>query len=91
MKSVKVNEILQKLWEIKERPIRDDKILTTEDQAAIEKATNSIQYNNGRYQIGIPWKKIHPAYQIIIAKSLNDMMFPGPKLQRELNNVLLRF
>ena len=24
-------------------------------------------------------------------KSLNDMMFPGPKLQRELNNVLLRF
>ena len=42
LKSVNVDKILQKFWEIEERPIRDDKILTTEDQAAIEKATNSI-------------------------------------------------
>ena len=170
LKSVNVDEILQKFWEIEEKPSRDDKILTTEDQAAIEKATNSIQYNDGRYQIGIPWKEdpsslpnnhemafkrlrntekrlnrdpeLKEAYSNVIenyitkkyirkvpqeetapnnvwylphfpvlhpdkpttktrivfdasakfnAKSLNDMMFPGPKLQRELNNVLLRF
>ena len=54
LKSVNVDEILQKFWEIEEKPSRDDKILTTEDQAAIEKATNSIQYNDERYQIGIP-------------------------------------
>ena len=170
LKSVNVDEILQKFWEVEEKPSRDDKILTTEDQAAIEKATNSIQYNDGRYQIGIPWKEdpsslpnnhemafkrlrntekrlnrdpeLKEAYSNVIEnyikkryirkvpeeetapnnvwylphfpvlrpdkpttktrivfdasakfneKSLNDMMFPGPKLQRELNNVLLRF
>ena len=57
LKSVNVDEILQKFWEIEERPTRDDKTLTTEDQAAIQKATNSIQYNDGRYQIGLPWKE----------------------------------
>ena len=140
--------------------------MTTEDQAVIEKATNSIQYNDGRYQIGIPWKEdpsslpnnyemafkrlrntekrlnrdpeLKEAYSNVIEnyitkkyirkvpeeetapnnvwylphfpvlrpdkpttktrivfdasakfneKSLNDMMLPGPKLQRESNNV----
>ena len=170
LKSVKVDEILRTFWEIEERPIRNDKTLTIEDQPAVEKATNSIQYNDGRYQIGIPWKEdpsslpnnyemafkhlkntekrlnrdpeLKEAYSNVIEnyitkkyirkapeeetapnnvwylphfpvlrpdkpttkkrivfdasakfneKSLNDVMFPGPKLQQELNNVLLRF
>ena len=165
-----LNETLRKFWDIESIGIRDtnDTVLTLNDKAVIDRAKETLVFKEGRYELGIPWKKGEPnfednyemvfarlqrqeksllkrgaeiskAYDQIIndyvnkgyvrkiqkakenqwflphfpvvrqdktttkvrivfdaaakhdGKSLNDAIFSGPKLQRELTDVLTRF
>ena len=160
---------LRQFWELEALGIKDTDDKTLDEKEAVAKASESIFYEDGRYSVGIPWKKGEPdlknnyemalirlksqekalrrkgpeamqAYNKMIedyerkgyvkkvektnesnqwfllhfavvkeertttktrivfdaagkdrGKSLNDAIRPGPKLQKDLLNVLLRF
>ena len=162
---------LRKFWELESIGIKEEgeQPLKPDDTRALDQVTETLQYSDGRYEVGIPWKEGEPklegnyeaaftrlksqekslarkgpgakkAYSQVIesyetkgyirkvstsedeghwflphfpvikedrtttkvrivfdaaakygGKSLNDAINPGPKLQRELVNVLTRF
>ena len=52
-----VNQILRKFWEIEETSYHDIATMNAEDNLAVNKVTNSLKYQNGCYQVAIPWKE----------------------------------
>ena len=52
-----LNNIIKKLWEIEgEEEFLLGEKLTPEEQKALNIATNSLMYEDGRYQLKLPWK-----------------------------------
>jgi ribonuclease HI len=163
-----LNSMVERFWQVEEIPT-PTQILNQSDAKVLQKANNAMVHNDGKYQVGIPWKEDAPtlpddydmafrrllstekklskdkstaqAYDTIISKyvdkgyirkvdsdepadrvwylphfpvlrpeksttkvrivfdasakyqnvSLNDAIHAGPKLQRELFDVLIRF
>ena len=52
----------RKFWELEALGIRDDtnQEFTQDEKAAVSQATESPQSKNGRYEIGIPWRRGEP-------------------------------
>ena len=53
----KVNATLRKFWEIDSSGTENPPVLTSEDEAILQKAQQSIRFVNGHYKIAIPWKQ----------------------------------
>lgn len=56
-KSTDVDNILRQFWEIEETPSRDYGTMNAEVHLAVNKVKNSMKYQDGRYQVAIPWKE----------------------------------
>ena len=52
-----LNKTLRKFWETEEVPSVAVKHLKTEDQEALKTVETSMKFKDGRYEIGIPWKR----------------------------------
>lgn len=49
--------LLKKFWDIEHvKSIGDDEILSVEDKEAVKIVEASMRYNNGRYEVAVPWK-----------------------------------
>ena len=60
--SVAMNEqeLLRRFWEADELVTKRPEALSDEEKLAEEKASRSLSYEDGRYQIGIPWRDERP-------------------------------
>ena len=52
-----INRTIRQFWEIEDIPKPETKMLSTEDQVAYDKASQSLTFADGRYQVAIPWKE----------------------------------
>ena len=94
------DDAICRFWELDAIGIKDDTCPCpmTAEKAAVEKVSGTLKFAEGRYEIGIPWKDDEPKfadnYEAAMkhnGKSLNSAIRPGPKLQREIVDVLIRF
>ena len=53
----KINLMLQKFWEVDTSGTEPGSLLSHEDKLVVEMAGKSIKYNEGKYEIAIPWKE----------------------------------
>ncbi|KAK3732000.1 hypothetical protein QZH41_005502 [Actinostola sp. cb2023] len=51
-----LNSTLRKFWEVEDVPNVVVNFLKTEDQAALDTLKTSMKFENGQYEVGIPWK-----------------------------------
>jgi len=59
--SVALGNAMRKFWEIEDNGLQvKGKILKPEDQVALEALKRSIKFEDGRYEIGVPWKEGKP-------------------------------
>ena len=57
-----LNSNLKRFWEIEEAsPLNPTPIVQMQDQLAMRKAENSIQYDNKMYRVGVPWIENKPS------------------------------
>ena len=56
------DDILRSFWELESLGIKDgtEQQMTVEEAAAVKQAADTLQFNNGRYKVGIPWKDGEP-------------------------------
>lgn len=56
------DDILRRFWELESLGIKDEteQLMTAEERAATAQAAESLEFKNGRYKIGIPWKEGEP-------------------------------
>ncbi|XP_064629238.1 uncharacterized protein LOC135488533 [Lineus longissimus] len=52
---------LKRLWNMDVVHHETKELFTKEEQSALDKASASLEYREGRYQIGIPWKENRPS------------------------------
>ena len=58
-------------WEIESYgTLPNSPVMSPEEQCALEKVKKSLKYVDGRYQVGIPWKKGNP----VLPDNLNDVL-----------------
>lgn len=59
-----VDNLHRKFWDLETLGIREaaDPSFTTEEKAAIDQLSETQQFKNGRYHIGIPWRKGEPTF-----------------------------
>ena len=58
---VELGNAVRKFWEIEDDGLQvKTKILKPEDQVALEALKKSIKFEDGRYEIGVPWKEEKP-------------------------------
>ena len=58
-----LNFNLKRFWEIEEAsPLNPTPIVQMQDQLAMRKAENSIQYVNKMYRVGVPWIENKPSF-----------------------------
>ena len=57
-----INTNLKKLWEVENSGIEGSRqeSLTTEERKALTQAQKSLKFEDGRYEIGVPWKSERP-------------------------------
>lgn len=59
--SVGLGNAVRKFWEIEDDGLQvKTKMLKPEDQVALEALKKSIKFEDGRYEIGVPWKEEKP-------------------------------
>ena len=56
------DDILRRFWELEAIGIRDEteRDLTPDEKAAVAQVTETLHLRDGRYEIGIPWKRGEP-------------------------------
>lgn len=57
------DQSLKRFWEIESygTELRDRMVCSEEEKVALEKVSRSVCYNNGRYNVAVPWKKQRPS------------------------------
>ena len=59
------NDLLRRFWELDALGMNDHPTCpqpTTDEQAAIDQAERTLSFKNGRYEIGVPWKRNEPKF-----------------------------
>ena len=56
------DDVLRQFWELESNSIRDEdeRVLTPDETAAAAQVTETLHFKNGRYEIGIAWKRSKP-------------------------------
>ena len=57
-----LDHTLKRFWEVENcgTEARDHIVCTDEEKAALQKVSNSVHYDDGRYRIAVPWKEQRP-------------------------------
>lgn len=59
--SVELGNAIRKFWEIEDDGLQaKTKTLKLEDKVALETLKKSIKFEDGRYEVGVPWKEEKP-------------------------------
>lgn len=96
-KSTDVDNILRQFWEIEETPSRDYGTMNAEVHLAVNKVKNSMKYQDGRYQVAIPWKKdpsnLPENYDMALKrlKHTEKRLAKDPELSGAYSNVILQY
>ena len=59
------NDLLRRFWELDALGMNDHPTCprpTADEQAAIDQAERTLSFKNGRYEIGVPWKRNEPKF-----------------------------
>ena len=68
------DDILRAFWEVESLGIKDEteQLMTAEERAAVEQVAETLEFENGRYKIGVPWKEGEPklinSYDVALAR-----------------------
>ena len=66
---------LRRFWEIKNRGTNTQSVMTSDEKKAIKLVQDSIKYKDGRYEVGIPWKRdpecLPDNYDMVVKRMMN--------------------
>ena len=79
------DDILRSFWELESLGIKDnvEQPMTTEEVAAVKQAAETLEFQNGRYKIGIPWKDSEPKLADIYDIALMRLKSQEKSLKRK--------
>ena len=80
-----LNSNLKRFWEIEEAsPLNPPPIVQMQDQLALRKGENSIQYDGKMYRVGVPWVKNKPSLPGNYHMALQRLQNTEKRLQKSL-------
>ena len=91
------DDILRAFWELESLGIKDttEQTMTAEERAAVELVTETLECNNGRYKIGVPWKvgepKLTNNYEVALDRLRSQeksLKKKGPEVMKTYSKIL---
>lgn len=91
------DDILRKFWELEAIGIRDetDREFTPDEKAAVAQVTETLEFKDRRYTIGIPWKRGEPQlvnnFEMALGRLKNQeksLLKKGPEVAKSYDQII---